>query len=304
VAQPDPTDMELTDSTSTAPVRVALATCREFAALDADDGRLPGVFARHGVVATPAVWDDPAVDWARFDLVLLRSTWDYPGKVAAFLAWIDGLPRVMNPAPVVRWNVDKRYLKDLADAGLPVVPTSFVGPGDPIIPPAGPVVIKPAIGAGSKDAARYGPEQAGAAVSHVRRFQGAGMTALVQPYLDRVERDGEVDLVFIGGRYSHSVRKGAMLGPGPRVEGRLFFREEIRSYRATPDERKLAERVLAVVPGGADQLLYARVDLLPSADRGPVVTEVELIEPSLFFGHEPGSAERMAELIVPPAAGT
>jgi hypothetical protein len=87
---------------------VALATCREFATLDADDARLLGVVARHGIAAVPAIWDDPAVDWAGFDLVVVRSTWDYPKKIDAFLAWADGLPRLLNPAPVVRWNTDKR----------------------------------------------------------------------------------------------------------------------------------------------------------------------------------------------------
>jgi glutathione synthase/RimK-type ligase-like ATP-grasp enzyme len=284
-------------------VRVALATCREFPALEADDARLVEPLARRGIVAAPAVWDDPAVDWAGFDLVVLRSTWDYPQKAAAFLAWIDRLPRVLNPAPVVRWNADKHYLRDLAAAGVPVVPTAFVAPGEAVTLPGGPVVVKPAVGAGSKDAARYGPGQAGEAVAHVRRLHRAGMAALVQPYLDRVEADGEADLVFLGGRYSHAARKGAMLGGGPRVEGPLFFHEDIRPHEATPAERAVAERALAAVPGGADRLLYGRVDLLPAAGGGLVVTEVELIEPSLFLGHGPDSAERLADLIG-QAAGT
>jgi glutathione synthase/RimK-type ligase-like ATP-grasp enzyme len=283
--------------------RVAIATCCDFPHLDTDDARLPDVLAQHGVVAVTAVWDDPTMDWAGFDLVVLRSTWDYPKKVQAFLAWVARLPRVLNPAAVVRWNANKRYLLDLAAAGLPVVPTTFVSPGEPFNPPTGPFVIKPAIGAGSKDAARYSAEQAEAAVAHVHRLHGAGTTAMVQPYLDRVEIDGEVDLVFIGGRYSHSVRKEAMLGACARTEGALFFQEDIRPYEATTEERTLAERVIASVPGGASQLLYGRVDLLPTVNEGPVVTEVELIEPSLFFGHRPDSADQLAELIGRAAAG-
>src|SRR5262245_25322710 len=156
--------------TAPPPRRVALATCREFAALDADDARLPALLARHGVAATAAVWDAPGVDWSEFDLVVLRSTWDYPAKAAAFLAWVDALPRVLNPAPVVRWNADKRYLGDLAAAGVPVVPTAFVGPGDPFAPPPGSFVVKPAVGAGSKGAARYGPGQATEARAHIGRL--------------------------------------------------------------------------------------------------------------------------------------
>jgi glutathione synthase/RimK-type ligase-like ATP-grasp enzyme len=280
----------------TPPRRVALATCRELPALDPDDAVLPGLLARHGVVAAPAVWDDPAVDWSGFDLIVLRSTWDYTKKPAAFLAWVDRLPRVLNPAPVVRWNADKRYLLDLAAAGVPVIPTTVVGPRDAFVLPPGRFVVKPAVGAGSKDAAGYETRQAEQAAAHVRRLHRAGMTALVQPYLDQIDADGEADLVFVGGSYSHAVRKGAMLGHRPRVEGPLFFAEDIRPHVATPGERAVAEQALLAVPGGADRLLYARVDLLPTAGGGAVVNEVELIEPSLFLMHGPGSGERLAEL--------
>jgi hypothetical protein len=293
-ADPDPT---AGSSAASLPPRVALATCREFPVLDADDAGLPGLFARHGVMAVPVVWDDPNVDWNEFDLVVIRSTWDYPRKIDAFLAWVGGLPKVLNPAPVIRWNADKRYLRDLAAAGLPVVPTAYVGPGDPFTLPTSTFVIKPVVGVGSKDSARYEPGQAGEAASDVRRLHEAGMTAMIQPYLEQVERDGEVDLVFIGGRYSHSVRKGHMLGSAPREEGPLFFKEDIRPKEATLEQRDLAERVLAAVPGGADRLLYGRVDLLPTVGDGAEVSEVELIEPSLYFGHGPGSAERFVELV-------
>src|SRR5215213_5753384 len=120
-------------TTPPAPRRVALATCRELPTLDADDARLLGLLALHGLAAAPAVWDDPAVDWSGFDLIVLRSTWDYPKRPAAFLAWVDRLPRVLNPAPVVRWNADKRYLLDLAAAGVPVIPTTVVGPRDAFV---------------------------------------------------------------------------------------------------------------------------------------------------------------------------
>ena len=92
-----------------------------------------------------------------------------PKKVDAFLAWVAGLPNVLNPAPVIRWNADKRYLRELADAGLPVVPTTYLEPGDPFTPPNTPFVVKPAVGAGSKDSARYKPGQSEEAIAHVRR---------------------------------------------------------------------------------------------------------------------------------------
>jgi hypothetical protein len=279
------------------PRRVALATCQGLPDLDADDARLLGPLAAAGLSATPAVWDDPAVDWSVFDLVVLRSTWDYPTKPDAFLAWIGSLRRVLNPAAVVRWNHDKRYLRELAAAEVPVVPTAFIEPGDAFTPPPEPFVVKPAVGAGSKDAARYEPGQARAATDHVRRLHRGGKVAMVQPYLPGVERDGEAGLVFLGGRFSHAIRKGGMLGGIPREEGPLFLAEDIRPHAASAAEQALAERALAAVPGGADRLLYARVDLLPATEDALAVSEVELIEPSLYLGHGPGSTERLAERI-------
>jgi glutathione synthase/RimK-type ligase-like ATP-grasp enzyme len=294
---------EHSQAASTLTRRVALATCREFANLDPDDAPLIEVLARYRVAAVPAVWDDPGVDWSAFDLVVLRSTWDYPRKFDAFLAWIDSLPRLRNPVSVMRWSADKHYLLDLASAGLPVVPTTIVAPGDAFVPPAAPFVLKPVVGAGSKDAARFDAGQDDAAANHVRRLHRGGMAVIVQPYLARVDEAGEIDMVFLGGKFSHAVRKGAMLGNVRRKEGALFFEEDIRPHDATPDERAVAEGALNAIPGGAGQLLYGRVDLLPTDQGKPMITEVELMEPSLFFGHCPGSRERYSELVA-RAAGS
>lgn len=286
---------------SSRPPRVALATCRELPALDPDDAPLLGLLRERGVDAAPAAWDDPAVDWAGFDLVVLRSTWDYPANVAAFLAWIDRLPSVLNPAPALRWNVDKRYLAGLAALGLPVVPTVFVGPGEAFVPPSAPFVVKPSVGAGSKDAARYGPGQEDAARQHVGRLHRGGKTAMLQPYLERVDRDGEAGLVFLGGRFSHAIRKGPMLTGAGAMVGTLYVAEEISRRDATAREREVAERALDAVPGGAAGLLYARVDLVPGSGGEPLILEVEVTEPSLFLGRAPGSAELLADRIAAAA---
>src|SRR5205814_2045769 len=110
---------------------------------------------RQEIEAVHAVWDDSAVDWSLFRLVVIRSTWDYPERHAAFLAWVDSLPRVLNPAEVVRWNTDKRYLADLARAGFPTVPTRFLAPADAFDPPSNPFVVKPAVSCAARDTARY-----------------------------------------------------------------------------------------------------------------------------------------------------
>jgi glutathione synthase/RimK-type ligase-like ATP-grasp enzyme len=282
--------------------RVALATCSEFPGLDPENVPLVTLLQEAGVLAAPVVWDDPSVEWSNFDLVVIRSTWDYPKKFGSFLRWAASQRRLLNPLPVVRWNADKRYLLELAELGVPIVPTDFIAPGDSFTPPkAASVVVKPAIGAGAKDTSQYEPGQEGLARQHVQRLHAAGRTVMVQPYLARVEKEGEKDLVFIGGRYSHTARKGGMLAGVTRVETALFFQEDIGQCEATPSERAVAERALAAVPGGAERLLFGRVDLLPAEDGGHLVSEVEVIEPSLFFDHCPGSAERLVRLIVQAA---
>lgn len=276
----------------TAPV-VALATCREVAELDEDDRPLLPALRERGIVAVPAVWDDPGVDWDRFALVVLRSTWDYPPRVGEFLRWAASVPRLANPAPVVAWNVDKRYLADLRAAGVPVVPTAFVPPGN--APPStdGEVVVKPAVSAGARDTARL--RDPAAIADLVARIHASGRTAMVQPYLDTVDADGETAVVFVGGRASHAARKGPLLraGAGP-VEG-LYAEESMSARTAGAAEVAVAAAALAVVPADDEPLLYARVDLLPGPG-GPVVLEVEVTEPSLFLGLG-GAVEAFADAV-------
>lgn len=282
---------------------VALATCREFAELDDDNRAVIEPLARRDVTAIPAVWDDPSVDWAAFDLTVVRSTWDYPDRLDSFLAWAQRVPNLANPADVLAWNTDKRYLRELAVAGVPVVDTSWYEPGDDVdlAPGPGEVVVKPAIGAGSVDAGRYDlgdDDQWALAAKHVRRLQARAATAMVQPYLNAVDDVGETAMLFLGGDFSHAIAKAALLhGPDEGVEG-LFRSEHVEARTPAAAELTLAETVLAAVPGGADRLTYARVDVVPDADGAPVLLELELCEPSLFLAHGgAGAAERLADAI-------
>jgi len=244
---------------------------------------------RRGVEAASAVWDDPAVDWAGFDLVVVRSTWDYPDRRERFLAWAESLPHVLNPPPVLRWNTDKRYLEQLGPA---VVPSTFLEPGASFRAPDFAFVVKPSVGVGSIGAARYDAGDA-RAERHVAQLHAAGKTVLVQPYLDAVDREGELAVVFVGGRFSHAVRKEALLAAGSGPATGLYLEETMSAAEASPRELAVAEEALAAVPFPREDLLYARVDLLP----GPLVLEVELTEPSLFIGYADGAAERFAEAI-------
>jgi hypothetical protein len=251
--------------------RVALVTCAELPDLDPDDRLLIAPLADAGVFAEPTVWDDQSVDWARYDLVVLRSPWDYVARRDDFVAWAGTVPSLANPAEVVVWNTDKRYLDVLAETGVPVVATTWVAPADRWqAPGAGAWVIKPAVGAGSLDTGRYDlsdPEHRPLAAAHVARLQAAGRLTMVQPYLPAVDTHGETALLYFGGAYSHAVRKGPMLtGPAAGVEG-LYVPEEITARVPTPAQREVAARALAAIPGGAGRLLYARVDLIPGPGR-------------------------------------
>jgi hypothetical protein len=244
--------------------------------------------------ATPVVWDDPAVDWDAFDLVVIRSTWDYTGRRNAYVEWVESLgDLVLNPPDVIRWNTDKRYLADLAAAGLPVVPTGFVAPGEQPEEIPSHSVVKPAVSAGSQDTARH--EDRAAAEAHLRRLTEAGRVAMVQPYLEEIDEAGETALLYCEGRYSHAIRKGPLLlGGAATVEG-LFAPENITPREPRAIEREVGDAVMAEAQrrfGGP--LLYGRVDLIGEQ---PVVLELELTEPSLFFAHDEGAPARFAEAI-------
>jgi glutathione synthase/RimK-type ligase-like ATP-grasp enzyme len=276
---------------------VALATCAALPAGDEDAPLLTAALSERGVAAASAVWDDDAVDWRRFDLVVPRSTWDYAERRDAFLAWASRLPRVENPVDVLRWNSDKRYLGELAASGVPLVPTSVLAPGDPFAAPAAPFVVKPAVSAGARGAAAYAPGDEHRAAAHVSALHAEGRSALVQPFFEAIHREGETGLVYLGGSYSHAFGKAGILEPGRPPTGGLYAPETIDARTASPDERAVAEAALAAAPFAASELLYARVDVVPGPGGEPVVLELELTEPSLYLAYEPGAAARFADAI-------
>jgi hypothetical protein len=315
---------------------VALATCRYFPELDEDGPALLEALDQRGVEGRPVVWDDPRVGWDDFDLVVLRSTWDYTARHPEFVAWASSLPRLCNPASVVRWNTDKHYLAELAGFGVPTVPTAFLDPAAPGQAPwppdlwsrwagCGEMVVKPSVSAGARDTARFrvGDEASEAAArGHAAVLLAQGRGVMVQPYFPSVEGAGETALVHFDGVFSHAVRKGTVLDapaeeprdhPPAEVAGTALRamqaaevaeapagRQAIEARAAATGQRRLAAEVLAAVGqlvAGPDPLLYARVDLVDDAEGQPVLLEVELTEPSLFLGHAEGSAARFATVI-------
>lgn len=263
--------------------RIVLASCPKLVESDGDDDGLVGALRTRGLHAQWMSWDDPATEEA--DLVILRATWDYAERRDEFLAWTRRVRNLLNAPDVVAWNSDKRYLRDLAAAGVPVVPSSFFDPGDSVTIPRAEVVVKPAIGAGSVDTFRF--TDAAAAAGHARTLLDAGRSVLVQPYDGRVEQ-GETALVFIGGEQSHAFTKGPILpapGETPAFDGSGTFAVE-QLTPADPDFELWDVGHAAMDAAAAhlgiprSDLLYARVDLIGGHD-APVLLELELIEPSL-----------------------
>lgn len=280
-------------------MKLALATAIAALSLDEDLAPLQQACLAAGIDAQVLAWDDPTVSWGRFDAVLLRSTWDYMDRLPEFLAWCDrvqSLSRLWNPPEVVRWNTDKRYLGELAARGLPVIESHFLAPGDDpaSLPDLEEFVVKPTVGAGSRDAQRYQRSEREAAIAHVRRLLDAGRHVLVQPYLHAVDEHGETALLFFEGRFSHAIRKAPLLRRGEGPTRALFKEEHIQPREPSDAEHALAAAVLASLP--FETLVYARVDLLPSAT-GPQLLELELTEPSVFLPYGEGAAARFADVL-------
>jgi O-ureido-D-serine cyclo-ligase len=288
--------------------KIALVTARAARGLDEDEPPLRMAMQSAGCEVHTAEWDDPAVDWGSFDIALLRSAWDYAERLSEFLAWVRSaseLTTVLNPLPLVRWNTDKHYLAELAKAGVAIVPSTFVAPGDEAVETIGQfleahstpeIVVKPAVGAGSRDAQRHKRGELSAIAAHVQRLLGAGRSVLLQPYLGRVDRDGETALMFFEGHFSHAIRKGPLLPPGGAATTALFAAESIQPRIPGNDELQLAERAIAAIPLGIP--LYGRVDLIRDDDGEPRLLELELAEPSLFFVHAAGSADRFTAAVL------
>jgi glutathione synthase/RimK-type ligase-like ATP-grasp enzyme len=303
---------ETAASSGGAPVsRVALATCLHFPDGDADDAGLPEAI---GGDVRFAIWDDPTVDWSSFDAVVVRSTWDYQERRDQFLTWARGIgDRLINPPEILAWNTDKRYLRELAEAGLPVVPTELVAPEERFAAPAaGEYVVKPTVSAGSRDTARFGAPghdrdaDAARAASLVEAIQASGRTAMVQPYVASVDARGETALLFFDGAFSHAIHKGPLLERGADPTSEVFAAETILPREPSAAERAVAEQVLAHVAdrfGGGAAPAYARVDVVEDDDGAPLVLELELTEPSLFFAGEPGRLLQFAAAIRRRMAG-
>ena len=294
--------------------RIAIATAIAAAGMDDDLVPLRAACLAAGIDAWVLAWDDATVGWARFDAVLVRSTWDYTERLDEFLGWcarVQADTELLNPLALLRWSTDKHYLDDLAAMGIPTVPGVFVEPDADPLPalqsflaryPDPEYVVKPAISAGARDTQRYARLQEFAAGNHVARLLDAGRSVMLQPYLDKVDTEGESGLVYIGGQFSHAIRKAPRLLPGNLAGSEAIAAETVTCHEPATDELALAEATMAAISRhpalGHAEPIYARIDLIRDAGGGPCVLELELVEPSLFLPLVPAASGRLAAAVL------
>ena len=278
--------------------RVALVSSERGLRVDPDLPLAAGALRDAGHTVDLLRWDDGATDWAGYDLAVVRSCWDYAWRLGEFLSWAGSVPRLRNAVQLLRWNTDKTYLRELDRAGLPVVPTVW-DPADAAGLPAAPEwVVKPSVSAGSRDTARW--SDPADALAHVAALTGAGRTAMAQPYLASVDEAGETAMLFLGGRFSHAVRKGPLLRRGEGVRQDRDSRGDLTRVTPTAAQLDVAGSVLdavgQLVPGSPAPL-YARIDLVQDAAGRPMVLETELTEPSLFLPQAPEAAASLVRAV-------
>ncbi|HEV2845348.1 MAG TPA: hypothetical protein VG477_10920 [Thermoanaerobaculia bacterium] len=281
--------------------RIAFVTHAGLPDLAADDLLAVAELSQRGSKVVPAVWDDPGVRWPDFDSVVIRSCWDYHHRPSVFLDWLsrmesEGVP-LWNPAPVVRANVDKKYLGDLAAAGIRVVPMAWVEKGSAanlaaILEERGwdEAVVKPAVSASAFQTRRTSRAEAPAQQTSFEELLSLS-SALVQPFLPEIQTRGEWSLIFLGGEFSHAVLKR------PR-EGDFRVQEHLGgSSRPAVASEELIRQARAVVEKIPGPWLYARVDGVESGE-GLLLMELELTEPSLFLESDLAAPARFAEAIL------
>ena len=254
-----------------------------------------------GLSVTFQIWDDPTVDWTQFDLIILKSPWDYFDKIDAFYAWLDKLEQlncqVLNPVKTVRWNADKRYLQDVAEKGLKIVPTCWLEMGqlfnaEEAFAALGPekIIIKPSVSGGAKNTFALTREDAINSTESINALLQEE-AFLVQPFVEEIKTKGEWSFLFFNGQYSHTILKNAKPGDF-RVQH--FFGGTIQ----TPEPpAALLEAAHNIIDHFAQDCLYARVDGVEINGELHLM-ELELIEPFLFLGMSEGAMERYYEAIM------
>ena len=264
-------------------MRIAYVSCAQLPEPDIDEYPLIEGLVSAGHDAVVAAWDDDSVDWARFDLVVVRATWNYAHHVDAFVAWIDRVDPVttlVNSAQTLKWNLHKEYLCELSDAGVPIIPSVFadryISLGvEEVVGIEGwcKIVIKPTISAGSFGTKVFDLD-AGEAESAQAFFDEmiAQRDMMIQRYMPSVDTVGETALIVIDGELTHAIEKRPRFD---HQEEEVYLRDEIS------DEMRVF--VKKALDASGMEYLYARVDVIPGDAGEMMLSELEMLEPSLFF---------------------
>lgn len=281
--------------------KIALLTCAQYPELFEDEHALLARLASRDIDARAVIWNNPNVDWRSFDRVVLRNTWDYFERMVEFLPWLDQMEReqveLRNSIPLIRWNMDKFYLRELEGKGVRIVPTLFLDKGSAVDLAEcieerrfGEAILKPAVSGGAYRTHRI-PAGAG------RDFQSHAEVilkecgALVQPFISEVVSEGEWSFLFFGGVFSHAVLKTPAQG-----DFRVQPQFGARTVQMSPSPELIAEarRSLDLLPFPA---LYARIDGVRVKGELQLM-EVEVIEPYLFTAELPAAQDRFVDCLV------
>ena len=292
-------------------MRIALATCSNLPDWEIDDHAFWKALEHEGIDFDCVVWDKALVNWANYDGVLVRTTWDYQEKIEQFQNWltkVETQTKVLNPAAVMRWNTEKTYLRDLAELGAPFLDTIWLRAGEHV--DLGEVLqakdweagfLKPVVGATARETLRFTTHEAGLklAQAHLERLL-PHESLMLQPYCRSVEAVGEYSALYFGGHFSHGVQKIPL--PGDYRVQDDFGASDCPYIFSKSDRESIHQVWLAFERfwGGkvhVTDLAYGRVDLLRTSEGRLVLNELELIEPSLFFRHDPDSPKRLARVI-------
>lgn len=291
-------------------MRVVLASFDGRSDEFSDDLAIAEALGERGVDAQVRSWTQQDAGWDEAELVVVTTTWDYTRRHADFVAWVRARrARVLNDPSLLVWNSDKRYLDDLAAAGNPTVPSTFVSPGQPLATPLlGEVVVKPSVSAGGRDTGRFSPDAHESAHELIARILASGRAALVQPFLASVDAVGETAVVIVDGQVSHVLRKRAVLRPDEVAPVRsdalgaaeaMYDPDLVRADVAGDDELALAGRVgHYVAERFGSTPLHMRVDMVRGPDGDPQLLELEAVEPHLYLTESDTGVARMAAAIL------
>ena len=277
------------------PPRVAIATCITLPEPDPDQDLMLDALRGADLETELAAWDDESGDWSGFDLAVIRSTWNYHEHLNAFNQWLDRTSEstlLINPAPIVRWNLHKGYLRELNQAGLPIVPTAFVDANESVELASiledrkwSDIVIKPCVSAGSARTRRFRDGTTPEAADFLASITATD-DAMIQPFIPSVEDGGERSAIWIAGEATHAIVKQ------PRFD---TDHESVSDAKPVTDaERDMLATCLDVVGEG---LLYARLDTMRSTEGSLLISELELIEPSLFLLQSEAATTRFVEAV-------